>query len=322
MAEKRVQVFYSVDDRYSPYLATSITSLIDHTNINRKYTINIVHKNLNKENREKLKSLKTSNVTIKLIEMNKSLEAITNDPNNRLNGGDVFTLTIFFRIFLPRMFIFEDKGIYIDCDTIINDDVGKLFDIDLGDNLIGGILDKSVAHNRAFMKYFANVVGVGKDRYINSGVMLMDFKKLRKLKFDEHFLYLLNKYKFDTIAPDQDYINAMLYGKIKYLDYRWNCMPTELGFPLKDPGIIHYNLFLKPWHYKVMYDKYFWNYVNASGYRKEIMRERKSYNRFGLKKSIDRFHLLIMIKRAKELTKENKEDNFKNVFESGREKRL
>ena len=29
-----------------------------------------------------------------------------------------------------------------------------------------------------------------------------------------------------------------------------------------------------------------------------------------------------MIKRAKELTKENKEDNFKNVFESGREKRL
>ena len=50
-----------------------------------------------------------------------------------------------------------------------------------------------------------------------------------------------------------------------------------------------------------MYDKYFWNYVNESGYRKEIMRERRSYNRFGLKKSIDRFHLLIMIKRAKEL---------------------
>ena len=70
MTEKRVQIFYSVDDRYSPYLATSIASLIDHTDINRKYTINIVHKNLNKENREKLKSLKTSNVSIKLIEMN------------------------------------------------------------------------------------------------------------------------------------------------------------------------------------------------------------------------------------------------------------
>ena len=39
-------------------------------------------------------------------------------------------------------------------------------------------------------------------------------------------------------------IAILLYGKIKYLDYRWNCMPTEFGLPLKDPGIIHYNLFL------------------------------------------------------------------------------
>ena len=215
-----------------------------------------------------------------------------------------------------------DKCVYIDSDTILRGDIGELFDTDLEGNAVAAMVDPKVDVIPEFRAYVGKAVGVPYKDYCNSGVLVMNMKALRKMKYLTALVDTINKYDADLVAPDQDYINAMLYGKIKYLDYRWNCMPTEFGLPLKDPAIIHYNLFLKPWHYKVMYDKYFWNYVNVSGYRKEIMRERKSYNRFGLKKSIDRFHLLIMIKRAKELTKENKEDNFKNVFESGREKRL
>ena len=319
--KKTVQVFYSVDDRYAPYLAISIASLIDHTNPNRNYEINIVHQKLSKENKDRLKRLKTKNVKIKLVGMKKQLEEIKNNSNNRLNGGDIFTLTIFFRIFLPKMFKLKDKGIYIDCDTVINQDVGDLFDIDLGDNFIGGVQDKSCSKNNTFIKYFEKVVGIPFENYINSGMMLMDFKKLRKAKFDEHFLYLFNKYHFETIAPDQDYINAMLFGKIKYLDYKWNCMPVELGIPLKDPGIIHYNLFLKPWHYKVMYDKYFWKYVEKSEYKKEIEDERNSY-RWRFKKAIDKLHLLTMVKRASDLIRKNPDNTFANVLSTGKEKRI
>lgn len=322
MIEKRVQVFYSVDDRYAPYLAVSMKSLIEHTTPDRKYKINIIHKDLNKKNRDKLKRMKTKNVSINLVEMKKSLEAITDNSNNRLNGGDVFTLTIFFRLFLPKMFLFEDKGIYIDCDTVINDDIGKLYDIDLGDNYIGGVRDKSISHNRTFIKYIEQSVGVPFENYINSGVMLMDFKKLRKAKLDEHFMYLFNKYQFKTIAPDQDYINSMLYKKIKYLDYRWNCMPVELGIPLKNPGIIHYNLFLKPWHYKVMYQDYFWDVAERTEFYKEILEERRSYNKFGLKKFVDKLHLLTMVRRAKLIYKDKELETFQTVFGSEKEKRI
>ena len=319
---KTVQVFYSVDDRYAPYLSISLASLIDHTNPNRNYEINIVHQQLSKENKNRLKSLKTKNVKIKLVGMKKQLEEIKNNSNNRLNGGDIFTLTIFFRIFLPKMFKLKDKGIYIDCDTVINQDVGDLFDIELGkDYYIAGVQDKSCSKNPTFIKYFEKVVGVPFNNYINSGMMLMDFKKLRKAKFDEHFLYLFNKYHFETIAPDQDYINSMLYGKIKYIDYKWNCMPVELGIPLKNPGIIHYNLFLKPWHYKVMYDKYFWKYVETSVYKKEIEEERNSY-KWKFRKAIDRLHLLTMIKRASDLIRKNPDNTFANVLSTGKEKRI
>jgi lipopolysaccharide biosynthesis glycosyltransferase len=78
MTNKKVSVYYSVDDRYAPYLAVSMASLIDHTNPNRKYEINVVHQKLSKTNKERIKRLKTKNVKIRLVEMNKSLEEITN----------------------------------------------------------------------------------------------------------------------------------------------------------------------------------------------------------------------------------------------------
>ena len=41
--------------------------------------------------------------------------------------------------------------------------------------------------------------------------------EIDELKIDEKFLDLYTKYGFDVVAPDQDYINAMCYGHIKYL---------------------------------------------------------------------------------------------------------
>ena len=66
---------------------------------NRKYTINIVHKNLNKENREKLKSLnnqleKVNDILLKniqyrdLIEQQKEEIKTYRKKFGRLEGGD------------------------------------------------------------------------------------------------------------------------------------------------------------------------------------------------------------------------------------------
>ena len=76
----------------------------------------------------------------------------------------------------------------------------------------------------------------------------MNLKEMRLKNFEGHFFSLLNKYRFDTVAPDQDYINAMCNGKIFYIDQKWNAMPNEDQEPLENPSLIHYNLFSKPWH--------------------------------------------------------------------------
>ena len=46
-----------------------------------------------------------------------------------------------------------------------------------------------------------------------------------------------------------------------------------------DPQIIHYNLYLKPWHYEdVLYGDVFWDYAKKSNYYDELVNIQKNYS--------------------------------------------
>jgi len=318
MNKVTIPIFYAIDDGYSKFVAVSIKSLIMNANNNYNYDINVIYENLSEENAKKLKSLETDNVKIILTEMNQNLSMITDKLGNRLREY-TFTLTIFFRLFIPVMFPKYDKCIYIDADTVIPGDISRLYNEDLGNNYLGCIVDKSTIDNEILASYFEEVVGIPRDKYINSGVLLMNSKKLRELKIDEKFLDLYIKYGFDVIAPDQDYINSMCYGHIKYLSDIYDAMPNPNNKEVEKPVIIHYNLFLKPWQYEnVQYYDYFWKYAKFTPYYDEILEIKNSYTDEDRKKDSEWMDL--MVSRAESLV--GTQNTLKNVFESGKETRL
>lgn len=318
MNKVTIPIFYAIDDSYSKFVAVSIKSLIMNANNNYNYDINVIYENLSEENAKKLKSLETDNVKIILTEMNQNLSMITDKLGNRLREY-TFTLTIFFRLFIPVMFPNYDKCIYIDADTVIPGDISRLYNEDLGNNYLGCIVDKSTIDNEILASYFEEVVGIPRDKYINSGVLLMNSKKLRELKIDEKFLDLYTKYGFDVIAPDQDYINSMCYGHIKYLSDIYDAMPNPNNKEVENPAIIHYNLFLKPWQYEnVQYYDYFWKYAKFTPYYDEILEIKNSYTDEDRKKDSEWMDL--MVSRAESLV--GTQNTLKNVFESGKETRL
>lgn len=318
MNKVTIPIFYAIDDSYAKFVAVSIKSLIMNANNNYNYDINVIYENLSEENAKKLKSLETDNVKIILTEMNQNLSMITDKLGNRLREY-TFTLTIFFRLFIPVMFPNYDKCIYIDADTVIPGDISRLYNEDLGNNYLGCIVDKSTIDNEILASYFEEVVGVPRDKYINSGVLLMNSKKLRELKIDEKFLDLYTKYGFDVIAPDQDYINSMCYGHIKYLSDIYDAMPNPNNKEVENPVIIHYNLFLKPWQYEnVQYYDYFWKYAKFTPYYDEILEIKNSYTDEDRKKDSEWMDL--MVSRAESLV--GTQNTLKNVFESGKETRL
>lgn len=318
MNKVTIPIFYAIDDGYSKFVAVSIKSLIMNANNNYNYDINVIYENLSEENAKKLKSLETDNVKIILTEMNQNLSMITDKLGNRLREY-TFTLTIFFRLFIPVMFPNYDKCIYIDADTVIPGDISRLYNENLGNNYLGCIVDKSTIDNEILASYFEEVVGIPRDKYINSGVLLMNSKKLRELKIDEKFLDLYTKYGFDVIAPDQDYINSMCYGHIKYLSDIYDAMPNPNNKEVEKPVIIHYNLFLKPWQYEnVQYYDYFWKYAKFTPYYDEILEIKNSYTDEDRKKDSEWMDL--MVSRAESLV--GTQNTLKNVFESGKETRL
>lgn len=318
MNKVMIPVFYAIDDTYAKFVSVSIKSLIMNANNNYNYDINVIYENLSEENAQKLKSLETDNVKIILTEMNQNLSMITDKLGNRLREY-TFTLTIFFRLFIPVMFPKYDKCIYVDADTVISDDISRLYNEDLGDNYLGCIVDKSTIDNEILASYFEEVVGIPRDKYINSGVLLMNSKKLRELKIDEKFLDLYTKYGFDVIAPDQDYINSMCCGHIKYLSDIYDAMPNPNNKEVENPVIIHYNLFLKPWQYDdVQYYDYFWKYAKSTPFYDEILEIKNNYTDEDRKKDSEWMDL--MVSRAESLV--GTQNTLKNVFESGKETRL
>ena len=294
-----IPIFFTIDDSYAPFLAVALHSAIENASQDRCYKAIILHQDVSEENRRRIVSLAKPHFQIEFIPMGTGLESITDHMSNRLRC-DYFTLTIYFRLFIPAMFPQYDKAIYIDSDVVVNGDLSALYDTDLGDNYIGACPDFSIRDVPPLVRYTVEAVGMEEGTYINSGVLLMNLKLLRQKQLDTHFLALLNTYHFDCIAPDQDYLNAMCQGNILYLDECWDAMPNDAHPPLENPGIIHYNLFSKPWCYDgVQYGEYFWHYAEGSGYLEAAKRYKENYS--SAQKAADAKCLELLVNRGAQI---------------------
>lgn len=233
---------------------------------------------LSDQHKQDLSDLGSQNVHVKFAHIDDELvKPIQNSKENFLRA-DFFTMSIFYRLFIPELFPQYDKAIYINSDTIVNDDIAKLYNNELGDNLFGACTDSSIQYVVEMVKYIKDVLALDPKKYINSGMLVMNCKAFRDEHFIDHFMDLLEKYHFDCIAPDQDYLNEIGEGRILHLDPCWDAMPNENTEPLKDPGLIHYNLFFKPWHFKnVQYEDYFWQSAKETKFYNELKAELDSY---------------------------------------------
>lgn len=318
--QELIPIFFTIDDGYAPYLHVALISLIKNASKDRRYKIIVVYQELNEENRNNLAKLVEDypNFEMEFKFMKQSLDMITDRIENRLRS-DYFTMTIYFRIFIPDMYPEYDKAIYIDSDIIVPGDISELYDTDMHDNLIGVVTDGSVNDVPELQRYMTESLGLKLGDYFNSGMLLMNMKELRNVHLAEHFLYLLNKYHFDCVAPDQDYLNSMCYGKIEYLDSCWDAMPNRNKPEIENPKIIHYNLFDKPWCYDdIQYQDYFWEYAKQSVYYDKIKAYKAAYT--DKQEEDDHAHLLDLFRRAG--TNADTEVTFRKVLESGEKVRL
>lgn len=261
-----IPVFFAVDNGYIPFLGVALKSLIDNTSKENKYAIKILYTSVSDENKSRIKKYEKENISIEFVDLNKQLEEI----KEKLYTRNYFSNTTYYRLFIPELYPEYDKAVYIDSDIICLADIADLYNVDMEDNLIAAVPDGVVQTIDPFKDYVERVVGVADyNKYFNAGVIVMNLKELRKYKFEEKFIYMLGKIRFE-VAQDQDYLNRLCKGRVKMIDYSWNRMPI-MGKRDGDINLIHYNLGAKPWYFDdVLYQEYFWKYAEKTEFYNEI----------------------------------------------------
>lgn len=133
-----------------------------------------------------------------------------------LKVNDRFRESIYYRLLLPNLLPDLDKIIYLDCDIVLNGSLEEFWNVDIDGYACGVVEDQEsddiILHNR---------IGVY-DTYFNSGVILFNMDYWRKNNVLEDVVNYIYDNPEKCIYPDQDAMNAILHGKVKFCPYGYN----------------------------------------------------------------------------------------------------
>lgn len=224
------------DGHYSVWVGTVMQSILEHTD--SRICFHILHdETLISDNRYKLEKVAYNRSSI--VEFHKIDE---NDFSVVKNQMSRFTIGAMFRCSLPELLPDLNRIIYLDADLFVNRDIKELWDVDVREYCLAGVVDEGVAvHNypRILNKY----PEIKKESYFNSGVLYMNLKKIRefgnlkKLVVD----FLIENPEADL--PNQDALNVLFHNKVLYLDGSWNqfvFMHRKDNVEKLDKAIFHY----------------------------------------------------------------------------------
>lgn len=292
--EKTVPVVFATNENYAPYAGVAICSMLENSSEKNFYDVYVFHTGLSDKTTENFEKLSRKNCRVTCLDVNSYIDA-----EIPLYENFHFSKEMYYRILIPTILPQYDKVIYLDSDTVILGDIDELFDTDTEGCAVCGVND--VMHSVS-KEYVKNVLGLNPDRYINSGVLIIDCKRFKEYEIKEKCFSVLKSSDIKFRYPDQDIINIVCQDHIKFLDRAWNYI-WHYHFPRYNQSpayllpdgekedylkaadnikILHYTSNIKPWNnYCTAFTKIFFDYANKTEpFRDEIY---KRYNEIPLK---------------------------------------
>lgn len=218
-----MNVLYACDDKFVKILAVSLRSLYQH---NTEVNVLLLGNNISNQNKKLLEDISEKYSTKKII-IKKScdIEKILSYPLKKDRGSVAQFSRLFFEKSLPTSW---DKLIYLDCDTIILHSLKELWEQQLGQAVVGGVLD-------AFSYFNYKALCLSDDNIlINSGVLLIDVYKWREYLIEEKIISYIKKYKGYLLQGDQGIINYVLKDYIYQLSLEYNMVEYIYDFTYRE----------------------------------------------------------------------------------------
>jgi len=151
----------------------------------------------------------------------------------------------YLRLLIPDL-VDEEKVLYLDCDTLVLQDLSQLFAIELADIDIAGV---EVAN-------YVSSVPIS-DQYLNSGVLLMNLASMRRNDFLLECKRIYSSHQNEIKWADQCIINKFAEGRKLTIPEKFNMgLPRmsrlredEFEKIVSDPStvVLHFAGPVKPW---------------------------------------------------------------------------
>ena len=258
-------VVMSANNKYVPFLATCISSLLEHASADTCYDLIIFERDISDINKQVLKEqYARPHVSLRFF----NLSDLFKDISLPLTIGYI-TEETYFRLLIPSVLSHYKKILYVDIDLYFAADANLLYRTDIGDHPIACVRDYVYAalvnKNESFMKYSRETLKLREPHtYYNAGVMLMNIDYFRRHNCTQELLNLATQNRF--IYMEQCALNSYFAGQIWELPTEWNYMVSGLhwesdgiwdNMPIldvlrvrqarKDAKIVHFAGPYKPW---------------------------------------------------------------------------
>jgi len=247
-----MNLLFTLNRNYIPVLKNCIKSIIRFKS-DTPYSIYIMQSDWHNNDVSEIKKYFPS-VIFHFIPIN--TEFFKDFPENKRYPKEMY-YRIMAASILPRNI---DKILYLDPDIIVIKPLDELYGADIENHYFA-----ACSHTKKFLTA-VNCIRLGIDEncpYINSGVMLMNLKLLRKKQNKQEIIDFIKAKGDSFVLPDQDIITA-LYGKRTLIldTMKYNLSDRLISFnnasPLKEKidiqwvrknaVIIHYYGKNKPWN--------------------------------------------------------------------------
>ena len=248
-----IEIAVATDERYVPHAATMLRSLTS-THDRERIRAHILHPpSLRRRTIDRLAAM--------VSRCGGSIEfhAIRASAVRGLPTMGRIPRVMWYRLLLPELLGDRDRVVYLDCDTLVVDDLTTLWELDMRGCSVAAVtnlLPQDLRDRPAQL-------GLSEGSYFNSGVLLIDLESWRASGCAEQMARLARERSRSLIFPDQDALNIVLADSRLMLHPRWNCQNSIMYYTWagdvlgaeavaqarQDPAIVHFEgpAYAKPW---------------------------------------------------------------------------
>ncbi len=221
-----MNVFYFCSDLFVQVAAVSIVSLMENNKNSTPINFYIIDDGIRETNKKQLEQIISSyGNTIFYIEAPDPSEILDFPFKSRYQIGHSY----------PRMCIGTllpndvEKVLCLDSDTLILHSLKKLWNLDIGNNIMAGVSDcvNLKAFKRQFMLDNNHI-------YCNAGMFLVNLKKWRDEHVEDSIKKIIKRNNGNVFFFEQTLMNLSCKGKIYKLHPRYNTYTLFYGFTYKN----------------------------------------------------------------------------------------